>query len=1448
MKVIFRLFGLISVLGLGFLVTTSSVQAATPQVTNLSTNPSESVPVGKFNKFEVTFQINKTYPADSMLPYYYYDPTDNSIIDALLRKSPRGVDGITINGFFTAPSGKQLAVPAFYFQDYSRGGGIGSDEIMTPTQNFSWKLRFAPEETGSYNYYITITDKEGTSRYPNTGNLSFNVVNSSSKGFIRVSPQDNRFMQFDNGDGFTPIASGHQWWACCGTRSWDYEKAFNDFGSHGINMTRVWDQNDGYALTVEGRFDAYKYPDDFNPENRIDLNTIPKGTQMNQRGNYEEDKMIEAAERNGVYIVLSSHMDPFWIWDDSNNMNYWKRNFRYRVARWGYSTAVLAWERWNEHGHIAVGSNEYNFYQTYSAYQAVTDPWSHLRTTSQGSQAWSPGFWSSSSQDIASYHDYMMPGRYSDGFYNDEVNFVYNFGQCLRMPDPTKNNKCHAGDGSTWSGTDKPIFWGELDVGTANWNEPNPQPIADHNVIWAGLFSPLGTVGIDWYWEQKTNYINQKYDWSKIASDFFKDINYASKKFSYWSTDDVRVSSGLINSSDSRIRVLAMKAVSNQEAYAWVQHKDYTWGKANLTRTAVNGSFVIPYLVDGTYRVTYWNTHTPGAATTSVNVTTSNGQLAIPVTNLTDDVAIKIVSTSTTVTPTVTPVATTPTPTVRPTTIPTGAPTTTAATPTLVPTSAPIVGDGHVKNYGSTVNFDDVKELLVNWLSPVTTILDQYKDNSVNSLDFAVVAYRMLNPPANTPTQAAATSTPIPTQQPPTPTNGPSPTPIPPTSTSEWTQFGHDAQKTNYTSQTVNTPWKYKWQWNGAGADGKPQSGHLEVPDLVQPITGGGRVYIVAGNSVVALDQNSSNKVGGTVLWSKSGMGTMNATPAYDNESVYVAAGNTLQRLKATDGSVLNSFTADSPLNNSPTIYGNNIYIVSNNGTAYSLSKSDLSKSWSSSVGSPAVTTMSYSPGKNLLVFVTQDLFVHGINAGDGTQKWRVKPTVRSYTTADSKNNYTEAANGWPVIAEAHGIVFVRYRIEHEGVWYGSADKGAFAQTNSEIRSSLTANPSKQTVFALDLNNGSTVFVPAIGPGGQGDGDYLDIGPLPVVANMSGKEVAYIPYRNQQTCLQDSWCDGIEDSTMGEMVLDNSTVNGYLAGDVRFVQWNYGSRNDLYHDIQTDEQMQLTMSGNTIYHNHWLSSQGFTITDRSNSKGDKYLNPIQTTPAPNIIWRQVYCAPGDNNCNKAIYPGGGEASIYGPSVCQFNAATRYCTELYAYGDSRSFSSGFYEYHNSYNPNSGSDSYVVVSNGLALVKTNDGAIIALENGSPTSETINNSTIADAGTAKTLPNSVLGESTDSDGIVRDYSEAINYVNRVATFEGVLVSSVNNRPKALYLGFANPHDGSLLIRIFEKYLSKWNYDPENLVGKKIQVKGLVTLYWPENIDPEIEVTDPSQIKIVE
>ena len=80
----------------------------------------------------------------------------------------------------------------------------------------------------------------------------FDVAASDRRGFLRVNADDPRFLRYDNGDDFLPIAEGRQWAPQERRRALSYADAFAADAASGVNLTRIWDQNDSYNLSIEG--------------------------------------------------------------------------------------------------------------------------------------------------------------------------------------------------------------------------------------------------------------------------------------------------------------------------------------------------------------------------------------------------------------------------------------------------------------------------------------------------------------------------------------------------------------------------------------------------------------------------------------------------------------------------------------------------------------------------------------------------------------------------------------------------------------------------------------------------------------------------------------------------------------------------------------------------------------------------------------------------------------------------------------------------------------------------------------------------------------------------------------------------------------------------------------------------------------------------------------------
>jgi len=498
----------------------------------------------------------------------------------------------------------------------------------------------------------------------------------------------------------------------------------------------------------------------------------------------------------------------------------------------------------------------------------------------------------------------------------------------------------------------------------------------------------------------------------------------------------------------------------------------------------------------------------------------------------------------------------------------------------------------------------------------------------------------------------------------------------------EWTQLAHDAQRTGWTPEVVSTPWRFKWL--RSDVDARSQYS-------MYPITGNGKVYITAANNnVYAL--NLSN---GQNAWAVAPGGTLNSTPAYDpdTQSLFVCSSNgNLYKLNTSNGSTIGTFNAGSALDTAPLIVGDRVYVTANNGTLFAINKNTMQKIWQYDVVPGTwtinrVTAPSYSATRDIIIYCTdQDLHVRAVRS-NGTLAWDVKPTVndwRSWTGGGwTGQQQIEFRHGWPMVADNAGIVLVRLCLGYDSLEVGGG--APMPKTNAEIKQLLINNPQHQAVFALDLDDGSKAFIPAIKNGAYGDG-YLGIGPMLCIRTLpNGKQVVYTVYCNGQVCESMGWCDYREDSTIGEMVLDNTTVPGYEAGDCRFFDW-------MQQGIQTDEQGPISGAGDMVFFAHWdWPSEGIQITDRSDSVGWPLSNPIKGTWTPWVVT--------ENSSGCGCSPGG-SSHYCSNNTCAENAG-RWGPPGFFVGDS-----GWHLYP-----------YTIVSSSHVIVKSISATIFVMEHGNP-----------------------------------------------------------------------------------------------------------------------------------
>ncbi len=523
------------------------------------------------------------------------------------------------------------------------------------------------------------------------------------------------------------------------------------------------------------------------------------------------------------------------------------------------------------------------------------------------------------------------------------------------------------------------------------------------------------------------------------------------------------------------------------------------------------------------------------------------------------------------------------------------------------------------------------------------------------------------------------------------------------TNLAEWTQEAGNAQRTGYINIEPAEPWTLLWTWNGPDGSGGTGNHFYNAPREARTVAGGGSVFVPAGaNGLYALASDS-----GQARWNLTAT-TFNATPAYDPATGMVFAGGAdgkLYKVNAATGAAT-TYTVGSPVNRAVLVADGFVYALAENGQLHKVNAVTLAQAWVYSAGSDTVrgSGLAYSASRDVLVFGTSDLYVHAVNNSSGTQKWKVKPTSNPPTA-----NQYEYRWYWPVVADSAGVVFLRMRLEHNaGLWgYTGNAKGIWPNSNGEARTFLNNNAAKQNLFALNLDDGTKKFIPAVGYGGTEDlcsgQACLTTGPLPVVRSWAdGKQVAYIPFRNGQS----NPPDGRWDSHMGEMVLDGSTISGLAAGDLRFVRmsrYNGAGGNSYIH--VTDELNPITMAGTTLFHAHWGASEAVRITDRASSRGLSYSNPIVTANRPAVIRRQASCG-------------------------NFNATTHSTTcGLTLFGDGRYWDGpGFWTYWNTFDPPTPTSAsqaysdgmrprYTYVSGKLLVMEGNGGELMVFRHSGP-----------------------------------------------------------------------------------------------------------------------------------
>lgn len=343
------------------------------------------------------------------------------------------------------PTGRIVRIPAFY------DGGE------------TWRARYTPTEPGKHAWgKITRNGDEITPAKP--VQRDFEVSGAASSGFVRVSAQDRTRFALDDGSPYYPVGHNMAWG--------DVAAMVRDAGGAGLNWGRVWMTHWNHA-NLDWVMDAKNEP------GRLDLGVARWWDNVIAEAGKADVRLQVVLQHHGQY---STRTNPNWsenpwnaklggflsspsdFFTSKRARDLTRAKYRYIVARWGYSPAVMSWELFNEvewtdqasrgDGPIA------DWHREMAAFLREQDPNRHLVTSSSRLEsAWA---W-----DVM---DYLQPHAYPSD------------------PLPV----FEAQDGRK---VDKPIFFGEIGPGEAIENDDGTFL---HRALWGSLVS--GSAGAAQYW------------------------------------------------------------------------------------------------------------------------------------------------------------------------------------------------------------------------------------------------------------------------------------------------------------------------------------------------------------------------------------------------------------------------------------------------------------------------------------------------------------------------------------------------------------------------------------------------------------------------------------------------------------------------------------------------------------------------------------------------------------------------------------------------------------------------------------------------------------------------------------------------------------------------------------------------------------------------------------
>jgi hypothetical protein len=459
-----------------FLVSVASgilpVYSASPTIARKSENSGQ---IGLYEKYEIILELgNLTY------------------------SNPYNPDEVDVRAVFTAPGGRQWTICGFY------------DNFNNRNQ---WKVRFAPNETGTWSYLLSVATPAGSGTSPA---YTFMVVESAHKGWVHTSPVNPHYLLHDNGAPFYGISMFWPWRIA--------ESGLNTLQQLGCNLVGLWNVTYDDGTLIEsissglGRYDQNKC-------NRIDtiLEWMEKRDMVLMLSIWPHDLFCKNLSgwaqlwNSNPYKQLCDVLD---IYGNQEAWGYQEKQYRYIIARWGHSRGLGLWEIINEingtdawaAGRTAAGEE---WIRKVHGYLRAHDPYDRPVTASMSGGQWWP----------SGYAIFDMPNVH---MYETGWTAQYN-------NNPLRSSlwTYHSVTRQMWNGFAKPAVMGEagwLDNYGGFSGESDEYAIMYHNALWSSWASGLSCTPIWWAYDARV-FGTRVQERMKMFSRLAPQIDYAHRAF-----------------------------------------------------------------------------------------------------------------------------------------------------------------------------------------------------------------------------------------------------------------------------------------------------------------------------------------------------------------------------------------------------------------------------------------------------------------------------------------------------------------------------------------------------------------------------------------------------------------------------------------------------------------------------------------------------------------------------------------------------------------------------------------------------------------------------------------------------------------------------------------------------------------------------------------------------